>query len=353
LCVIMIAEKQRPTSLMVADAYHQNPEGFGIAYRDGEGKEKVVRWKKGLFKLEEAQELCADTPLPYIAHFRVASVGGVKAGLCHPFPVEVDVPLREEGYTKGYVLFHNGHWANWDKSLLEATYRGQGKKIPAGRWSDSRAMAWMAAQYGLGILEFIGEKCIAFSPDSYEIVAGTGWSLVNDIWCSNNFFVQRWQRTTKDVTILDGEKSGHSTAGKTDEPKRGHVTTLRGYAAGMCRYGSCTAKKDLDASGFCPKHLRESRDGRRVVELRSQSGGTGAIVPFDQAVKMFREGKISKEMVSNNKWKQLRREMGKQVDQEFKTALKQEAAEAAAHRARIAKLAEELTSEVPPVLVKH
>ena len=188
MCVIMIVSKNRPSEKMVAGAYKTNDHGAGIAWREkaGDGKTPIVRWKKGL-KEDEMQKLCKDLPLPYIAHFRIASCGGQNPLLCHPFPVSKEVDLALEGQTKGYVLFHNGHWGEW-KFFCRETALKTGNKIPNGPWSDSRAMAWAAHNFGIGILEMIDEKSVAFGPSDIEVMRGTGWEEVDGVWCSNKSF---------------------------------------------------------------------------------------------------------------------------------------------------------------------
>ena len=184
MCVIMLASKVKPTEEMVSKAYFQNDHGAGIAWRekDKEGK-PIVRWKKGLNE-DEIQEMIRDLALPFVAHFRIASVGGKRQSLCHPFPVDKHVDLALEGETRGYVLFHNGHWGEW-KSFSKETALKMGRPIPVGCWSDSRAMAWAACNYGPGILEWIDEKCVIFGPKDLEVVRGNGWDEVNGVWCSN------------------------------------------------------------------------------------------------------------------------------------------------------------------------
>lgn len=171
MCVIFIAEVVRPTGDMVEKAFRANGAGGGVAWRKDK---KTVAWKKGL-DVEEMKELCATLPLPYIAHFRIPSAGQARQPeLCHPFPIDHKVPLFLEGTTGGYVLFHNGHWSKWKEYSLEAAVKSD-VDIPMGRWIDTRAMAWVASIYGLGILEFIDEKAVAFGPADIEVVSGTGW----------------------------------------------------------------------------------------------------------------------------------------------------------------------------------
>jgi len=178
--VITVSAKERTTPEMVAKMFQANQHGAGIAWREG----NQTIWKKGL-DLEEITELCAQVPLPYVAHFRVPSCGGPSLFLTHPFPIQKDVPLELEGSTKGNVLFHNGHWSAWKTTMLDASIRGNAK-LPTGKWSDSRAMAWMAANYGIGMLEFIDEKAVVFGPTELELFGNQGWAKVGEgIWVSN------------------------------------------------------------------------------------------------------------------------------------------------------------------------
>src|SRR5690242_816977 len=131
MCVIMLASKTRPTEEMIRAAWSKNPDGAGIAWPDrGE-----VAWEKGIMKVDRILELCAKVPMPYVAHFRVASVGGVKETLTHPFIVSLDAPLMLKGRTKGALLFHNGHWGAWSDQALAAAIHSD-NRIPEGNdWS--------------------------------------------------------------------------------------------------------------------------------------------------------------------------------------------------------------------------
>src|SRR6185503_15959688 len=111
------------------------------------------------------------------------TVGGKVKELCHPFPVTRDVSLALQGKTDGFVVFHNGHWGQWKEKSLDAAVKHK-VKVPNGKWSDSRAMAWSAHLYGVPVLEFIDEKAIAFGPEEIEVF-GSGWTLVDDVWVSN------------------------------------------------------------------------------------------------------------------------------------------------------------------------
>lgn len=223
MCVIFIVDKTRPSNEMVEKAYDANNAGGGIAFR----KDGLVHWKKGLSK-EEMVAMCADVPAPFVAHFRIPTEGGRRQQLCHPFPIERNVPLDLEGSTDGFVLFHNGHWNAW-RAEIHRTVKDFRAKFPSGKWSDTRGMALEAAYYGLGVLEMINEKAVAFGPKHMEIISGTtGWTLLDGIWCSNTHFQHR------------GQTQGNL----------GQRQTSR-----MCREAQC-AKYTWDESGYCPDHRR-------------------------------------------------------------------------------------------------
>src|SRR3990167_4889598 len=189
MCVVMVAHKTRPTEDMLEKGWNANPAGAGIAWREtkeGKGKKDspivTVEWRKGL-ELKDVIDLAATVPLPNIVHFRIPSVGGKSAQLCHPFPIEDSVSLALKGSTTGHVLFHNGHWGTWKDKTYDALVR-KGMKMPSGKWSDTRAMALIASIYGIGVLDLIDEKAIAFGPSDIEI-SGSGWSWENEVLCSN------------------------------------------------------------------------------------------------------------------------------------------------------------------------
>ncbi len=199
MCVVLIADTVRPSEDMVAKSWKANSDGAGVAWREG----GYVHWAKGLGEAE-MQKFCRELPTPFIAHFRIASVGGVRDVLTHPFPISKDVSLELRGKTKDYVLFHNGTWHNWRTSLLDSI-KGTNWKVPSGKWSDARALAWMAAHYDIGVLEMINEKVAAFGPEKGQLeVFGKaggqdGWSLIEGVWASNGYF-QRFQTSTKVYT---------------------------------------------------------------------------------------------------------------------------------------------------------
>lgn len=182
MCVIMVVRSIRPTPEMVDAAWETNSQGGGVAWREnGE-----VHWKKGLSQ-QEMQDMCADLPLPYIAHFRIATNGGVTDRLCHPFEISPEARLDTEGHTAGRVLFHNGHWTDWKRTVMDfSSKRGD---LPPGKWSDTRGIAYMAGICGLGVLDLIDEKVAVLGPNMLEVWGN--WTLHESMYVSNTHWTHR------------------------------------------------------------------------------------------------------------------------------------------------------------------
>lgn len=238
-----------------------------------------MAWKKGL-TLDEVQELIARVPMPFIAHFRVPSCGGPSEFLTHPFPIQKDVPLDIEGSTKGSVLFHNGHWNSWKQTMLDASVRGS-NKLPVGKWSDSRAMAWMAANYGIGMLEFIDEKCVVFGPKELELFGQHGWAKIRQeggIWVSNKGWEHervdgKWTRPpyygNPPARGTEPKTDGKSTSGASDDKEdhtrdssQSHRPALVGQKGPMAA-----------GSGIPHTSLTPQESTGTSPELRSHNGG--------------------------------------------------------------------------------
>lgn len=318
MCVIAIAEKTRPTPEQVAAMFEQNSDGCGFAWREKKGNETRVKWEKGLFNLETAQKLCAELPLPFIAHFRIQTVGGKRAALCHPFPVLKEVPLDLKGSTNGFVLFHNGHWNSWRNSVLEAVWK-TGFKIPSGKWSDSRAMAWSAAHFGVAILEFIDEKSVVISPDKIELT-GKDWNDLDEkgIWFSNTNWVHRLKKVGVDNLhnrFPDG--ASERTVGLGGPNIEGwKPTSVSSHLNKYCKHGPCVQSR-LEGMDYCKKHQdeRDLQYNKKVktgddlaiqllADPANKGGGPAGDSPFDQLANLWQKGDISKKQ-----YKKVRKKM--------------------------------------------
>lgn len=240
MCVIMLVNSARPTEEMIEKAWSANDDGGGVAYKQGD----EIHWEKGIANVEDMKKLCAELPLPYVAHFRIASIGAVKPALTHPFPVGRDASLALKGRTKGGVLFHNGTWHQWQDKTLDAAIHAN-VKLPAGNdWSDSRAMAFLISLYGTSVMEMLpAQKGIYFTPKKLLIFTGGGWERVNGVYCSNDFFMRRTTGAFK----------------KT-------------YPSRMCRASRCT--RDAVVGGdFC----KECNDKKEAEDKSRTNGSTTAL----------------------------------------------------------------------------
>jgi hypothetical protein len=268
----MIADTERPTDEMLEKGFDSNDAGAGVAWREN-GR---VRWKKGILDIEEVKALVKDLTLPFVVHFRIPTEGGRRLQLCHPFPIENNVSLSLEGTTKGYVLFHNGHWSDWRKWALE-TAIGAKIGLPPGKWSDTRGMAFVASVYGLGVLEMINEKAVAFGPNDIEVTPGAGFTLNDGVWCSNMYWKNHRSYNTGD--------------------------TMMGvnYQRRMCRQATCTCH-NIDDTGYCKDHTQKKVDVPPVIlnpvsvqkSKQASTGGDVDEIPFEEALELFSKNQISK-----------------------------------------------------------
>ena len=303
MCVILIADTKRPTEEVINSAFTANNAGAGIAWREN----GFVKWEKGL-NLADVTTMCALAPLPFVVHFRIPSSGDSRPQLCHPFPIEKNTSLALKGQTKGYVLFHNGHWTDWKKDVKEAAVLSN-TPLPLGKWSDTRGMAFVASIYGLGILEMINEKTVAFGPLDLDVVSGTGWIPEDGVWYSNVYWKNRTHfkrephegpnyncmcRSPKCSRYGTNSEGYCSVCQATREAeKNGHVTVHERKPADICTYGPCRRIDNLDADGHCPAH---------AVQNIESKGGDSTVIPFALAWELRAKGQLS-----NRKFKKARR----------------------------------------------
>lgn len=257
MCVIMIAQKVRPTEEMIDKAWKANDDGGGIAWREnGE-----VHFEKGIMTLDRLKELMMEVPMPYVAHFRITSSGVTTPELTHPFVVAKDVPVVLEGRTKGGVFFHNGTWSGWTDKALDFAIRN-GLQVPDGEWSDTRAMAWMISIHGPKLMELLPQqRGVYFSPKVCHVFTGPGWEEINGVWCSNDFF---WKRST--VISYGGGQ---------------------GYGTRVCHVGRCTnrAQAGKDICWDCEKKQQTQTTALTTTVnsmTKQENGGTtgGTTAPF-------------------------------------------------------------------------
>lgn len=193
MCVIAIAEKKRLDAETIKKCHCANSDGIGIAWLNRElGR---VEYKKNL-TIDDAIQLAESLPLPYIYHFRLATVGGKEPILCHPFEIDKNSPLSLEGHSSS-VLFHNGHWSNWQEVLTNAEIK------LTGPISDSRAIAALVSEMGDKALHLITGKFAILS--SKKIKKFGFWSNEDGIHFSNLFWKFRGLPTVYSYRSLADE----------------------------------------------------------------------------------------------------------------------------------------------------
>lgn len=292
----------RPTDVMVERAFERNKDGGGFAYREKKDGVTEIVWKKAL-DVDDMKHYAKELPAPFVLHFRKASIGGPLKSLTHPFVIDKYATTDLEGRTTGEVLFHNGTWKEWDTYCLGAagTRDAEGKvnKLPYGKWSDTRAMAWLCHVYGYGFMEFLpAQKGVIFGPAVVQIFDGTDyWKKVNDVWCSNDAFMSGYHQNQQNVHQLPAPKPG-------------------------CKFPGCDFQLTND-KGYCIKHPDgyevKHRSDRTLLPTEPTGGSVVPPSPFVQlaALPIAPEDIVTVEMaeelakggtVSQNLLKKIRRQ---------------------------------------------
>jgi hypothetical protein len=212
MCVIYTCKTSWPSDEALADGATTNTDGAGIAWLDkNKTGDKVVAWQKGLKddkaikKLIEAEKI----PLPGIIHFRTSSSGHKCKELTHPFPICKGAPTWVAG-TANDVLFHNGHFVDWEEQALLAGLKSK-DKFPEGPWSDTRAFVWMLYLKGPGIIPFLlkGNR-LAILTASPESLGTDAYSPLDHIQEFGTFYKKEgWSQSVE--TGFWRNKGGMST----------------------------------------------------------------------------------------------------------------------------------------------
>lgn len=175
MCVIYANYTSVPSLKELQQGEERNEDGAGVAWVEkGE-----VFWEKGL-TAKEIWEVLKKIPFPNVVHFRNATIGPPIPELSHPFPLTPKVPLFLRGQTSAGVLVHNGSLHDWKKLASEACLKS-GRKLPGGEWSDSRALAWLVANFGEGILTaresdlVFGQRIAVLTADGRLTRWGSSW----------------------------------------------------------------------------------------------------------------------------------------------------------------------------------
>jgi hypothetical protein len=168
MCVAFACYYALPSLAELRESERIHDDGAGIAWTTKEG----IRWEKGLALegkdgrkglLDWIEDLKLRTKegrscFPLLIHFRAASVGAANAALTHPFPLDGKASLDLSGVCKDGVLMHNGTFTSWRQEAIEVARAAKGAlKMPNSHWSDTRFLAFLAGNFGLGYLTCIGD----------------------------------------------------------------------------------------------------------------------------------------------------------------------------------------------------
>lgn len=249
MCIIFACHGKTPSEEDLNLGASCNKDGAGIAWIDSFGKKTAaVHWQKGLPStgkaIIEAIEKHKIT-YPFVIHYRSASIGPSCSELTHPFPITNDLEDWSVGTTRR-VLFHNGHIPEWKNWFIPVMFSAPSLEIPAGPWSDSRALAAVVNLKGEGILDFIRDSSrIAIldsiasegfkktDPISYIRTYGNwiekdGWQqsceykpakviVMKKSSVSSNSSIEKWRRNSKDSKSCSFPSSSTENTYTVDE----------------------------------------------------------------------------------------------------------------------------------------
>lgn len=188
MCLIIACPpNHRPSEETIRASCFKNDDGSGIAWTTTKG----LAWKKGI---EEDELLAILEKIPstevVVIHNRLATVGGKSMELSHPFLVGMTVTPSEGELSKSKhgnpeLLFHNGHWHDWKRELCPIL-AGYKRKMPSGKWSDSRALAVLVHILGRNYLNVSldNQRVCILDSKGFQCF-GDGWSKHEDCWVSN------------------------------------------------------------------------------------------------------------------------------------------------------------------------
>jgi hypothetical protein len=219
MCVIICVDDGKyPSKDTLRSAEDMNSHGGSIAWLNKDGTKS---YKKGI-TAKRISKIINGKLIPQglttaIIHFRIASVGGVKRNLNHPFEISSKVELNMEKYnTTKDLLFHNGTWGEYTEVLVEYLKTCKNTPtIPRGNYSDSRVMAYLAHKIGAKNMarKVVGFNKVAILTSKGIVKYGAGWCNYKGNKCSNDYFVP-----TLNTWSFDSVPAKHNDTFVTKDP---------------------------------------------------------------------------------------------------------------------------------------
>lgn len=154
MCIIIVKDQPTPpTTNLLKKASEINPHGLGVYWID---TQRIQYFESSEFNVLE-------TKRPYIAHFRLATVGAVSRENCHPFEI------KQPNNRNNLFLFQNG------------TVRGIGSKKKTDTQALAELLTNMKEWQIRGILSTYNCRFVTVEPDakgkgkSYKIYNREDW----------------------------------------------------------------------------------------------------------------------------------------------------------------------------------
>lgn len=242
MCVIVAGRDHKASSSVLWKCREANGDGMGVAWTEKDG---TVRFERDI-TVPEMKRLIDAAPGDWVAHFRIATVGKTK-DLVHPFVVSSDSPLIKSGETDDQVLFHNGHWNDWEGICSDL--RDEFKlTVPEGPWSDSRAAAWLTAHVGPVALEMLPGKYALLGAGGYMLfpLNHDGWYGFEGMWFSNDHWKFRSAVRSQSATAWSS-KYGEQRSDREAASIPIHPPAAYGYSGTR---GACRTAFDWEGSGM-------------------------------------------------------------------------------------------------------
>lgn len=268
MCVAVVLAPETELSVEeINKMMRANGDGAGFAWADGTS----VQWFKALDPDPEKVHWAVNKrrQYPRLLHFRLATAGGIKVELCHPFEVGPKAASSAQG-SGSKVLIHNGHWYRWND--IFDLYKREDLLPDTGPWSDTRFAAFVASG-DPDWLEVVGGKVAVMDYEGTIKMYGSWDNLRDGIKVSNTV----WQSHTYNYTRSGSHRHmmGWGWTNKEWEEYEKHEKDKRERAAKELEDES-KRQKEQTPQGETSKETSTSGNSRGVWEgYNHQRGNVG------------------------------------------------------------------------------